>query len=124
MTILNAHQIADFEAEVGHKFPTVYKQLLETIGYGSDAKNRYIVYKPTQIAADYEHHFEDAADLFNKYFPIGCNELKQEIWLADMETGMVASIWHETHPDDYPDEEWLTSDIWLHAYFLGVNEQQ
>jgi hypothetical protein len=70
------------------------------------------IYHPLEIAEPYEFHFENDCDLFGRHFPIGCHQREQTIWLVDVGTGRVASIYHETHPDDYADEEWLDAQEW------------
>jgi hypothetical protein len=51
--------------------------------------------------------------LFHPYFPFGCNNGKQELWVIDAAAERAASIWHETHPADWPEEEWLDYHEWI-----------
>ena len=36
--------------------------------------------------------------------------------MIDAKSEMAASIWHETVPDDWPDEEWLSYEDWIMKY--------
>ena len=51
--------------------------------------------------------------LYSKYFPIGCNNKTQELWIIDVPRDKIASIWHETHEDDWPEETWLEYEEWI-----------
>jgi hypothetical protein len=57
--------------------------------------------------------------LFAPYFPFGCDNNRQELWIIDAEQEMAASIPHDVHPDDWPEEEWLAYDVWR-ARFLEL----
>ncbi len=99
---LSHSQIDACEKHLGYPLPQLYRRLLMGIGPGrhGDAE----LYHPEDIAALYAHHFEAPDQLFEVYFPFGCNHLTQDIWLIRTLDMTVASIGHETHPDDYPDE--------------------
>ncbi len=111
MAILSSSELASLERDLGHPFPPIYRDLLRSLGNGRHSSD-VTVYHPSEICELYSHHFESDGDLFNRYFPFGCNEAEQAIWLVDVRSGYVATIDHETHPDDYPDEGWLKSDEW------------
>ena len=100
---------------LGHDLPGLYRNVLIEEGFGEFDDFR--IYHPSEIVGLYEHHFEDSADLFSRWFPFGCNERLQEIWVIDPKSETAASIWHETHPDDYEEEEWLPYEVWIDRYF-------
>lgn len=104
-------ELDTIENEMAYVLPGLYRKLLVEIGSGEH--DDIEIYDPLQIKALYQFHFEDSEELFNKYFPFGCNNRTQEIWLIRMGDESVASIWHETHPDDYPDEHWVAYEEWL-----------
>ena len=110
-TVTKPADIAALEASLGHPLPDVYRDLLTSVGFGRLDDGR-TVYHPNEIADLYAHHFEGDDDLFNLYFPIGCDESEQTIWLVDVSLGKVATIYHDTHPDDYSDENWLPPQQW------------
>lgn len=112
MTPLTSTEISSCEFAITHSLPGVYRDLLQRVGHGA-TDSGLIVYHPSEIYELYRHHFESAGELYLRYFPIGCDEAEQTIWLVDVASGRVASIWHETHPDDYPEEDWLEPDDWL-----------
>ena len=110
MTRVKNTEIDPIECEIGHKLPALYRKLLVEEGCGTFGNSE--IYDPRCISEIYSHHFEDQNDLFIRYFPFGCNNETQEIWLILVHEEKAASIWHETHPDDYADEEWLDYEFW------------
>lgn len=110
-TVIEPADIPALEASLGHPLPDAYRDLLTSFGFGRLDDGR-TVYHPSEIADLYSHHFEGDDDLFNCYFPIGCDESEQTIWLVDVASGNVATIYHDTHPDDYPDEDWMVQRQW------------
>lgn len=104
-------ELDTIENELAHVLPGLYRKLLVEIGFGEHGDIE--IYNPLQIRELYQFHFDDTEELFNKYFPFGCNNRSQEIWLIRVEDETVASIWHETHPDDYPDQHWVAYEEWL-----------
>lgn len=111
MTPLSNAEIDELETALDHRLPGLYRKLLVEVGFGTRGDLR--IYHPSEIAQIYQYHFEDSADLFARWFPFGCDERRQEIWLIDPVTETAASIWHETHPDDYEDEDWLSYEDWI-----------
>jgi hypothetical protein len=57
--------------------------------------------------------FDDPAQLFSSYFPFGCNNATQEMWIIDGARELAASIWHETVPESWPEEQWLSYAEWV-----------
>lgn len=112
MTPLSPSEISTAESDIGHCLPSVYRDLLQRVGHGR-AVDGTTVYHPSDIAELYGHHFESEGDLYARYFPIGCNETEQTIWLFDVPSERVATIYHDTHPDDYEDEDWMAPEDWL-----------
>jgi hypothetical protein len=74
------------------------------------------IYHPLAVRELYEPFFDDPRQLFNPYFPFGCQNTKQEMWIIDASIEKAASIWHETVPDDWPEEEWLDYETWIARY--------
>ena len=99
------------ESELQLKLPGLYRKLLVEIGHGNAGDIE--IYHPKEIQQLYEFHFEVPSDLSRVYFPFGCNNRTQELWLIDISKETAATIWHETHPDDYPDERWLSYEFWV-----------
>jgi hypothetical protein len=93
------------------KLPGLYRKLLVELGHGGFNHGQEI-YHPSQVQGLYESFFY-GPELFNPYFPFGCDNKKQEIWVIYASTERAASIWHETVPDDWDDEEWLQYDLWI-----------
>lgn len=63
-----------------------------------------------------EQFFDDPKMLYAPYFPFGGDNSNQELWVIDADQEMAASIWHETVPDDWEEEEWLSYDAWICRY--------
>jgi hypothetical protein len=109
-------EIEEIERALGHKLPGLYHRLLFEIGpgrVGSAAK----IYHPLTVRELYEPFFDDPGQLFNPYFPFGCQNKLQELWVIDAAQEKAASIWYETVPEDWPDEEWLPYESWIARYF-------
>jgi hypothetical protein len=119
MQVLNAAEIDAAEATLGARLPTLYRQLLGEIGHGrhGDAE----IYHPAGIRELWESFFEGPGQLFAPYFPFGCDNRLQEVWVIDAAAERAAAIWHETVPDDWPDEQWLGYDAWRQQY-LGMGQ--
>ena len=115
MTKLDQNEIDQAEQSLGHKLPGLYHKLLVEIGYGI-LNPEAEVYHPAEVWELYEPFFEEPEQLFNPYFPFGNNPQTQEIWIIDGDGKRAASIWHETVPEDWPEEEWLTYEQWLQKY--------
>lgn len=110
MIPLSQLQIDDLEQRLGIKLPGLYRKILVIEGYGT--RGEFEIYHPTEIREHYQYHFDNPEDLFEKWFPFGCNNGTQEIWIIDPATETAAAISHETNPDDYGDEEWLDYAEW------------
>ena len=111
LTPLTNAEIDRLEEALGQQIPGLYRKLLVEEGFGSSGDLR--IHHPSEIAQIYKYHFDDPADLYTRWFPFGCNERLQEIWLIDPQTETAASIWHETNPDDYEEEQWVSFDDWI-----------
>ena len=112
MEKLSESEIDDLERTLGLRVPGLYRKLLIELGWGAMA-NRCEVYHPSHVWQLYEPFFDDPTQLFTLYFPFGCNNVKQEVWVIDSPRELAASIWHETVPDDWPEERWLQYDEWV-----------
>jgi len=108
-------EIEEIEGLLGHKLPGLYHRLLFEIGHGRITAEAEI-YHPSVIRELYEPFFDDPGQLFNPYFPFGCQNRKQELWVINAATETAASIWHETVPDNWPEEEWLSYEHWIAKY--------
>jgi len=124
MKKLTNQEIAEIEKALGLPLPGLYRKLLSEVGYGRygqrlDCKwnTTKELYHPSVVRDLYASFFDDPALLFHPYFPFGCNNEKQELWIIDSVAERAASIWHETVPDDWPEEEWLGYDNWVERFF-------
>jgi hypothetical protein len=115
MPPLSNPEIHDIERNLGHKLPGLYHRLLFEIGpgrFGTAAE----IYHPLTVRELYEPFFDDPGQLFRQYFPFGCQNKLQELWIIDAAAEKAASIWHETVPDDWSEEEWLPYESWIERY--------
>jgi hypothetical protein len=115
MVRLTNPAIDDIEDALSDTLPGLYRNLLVEEGYGafgSDAE----IYHPLHISDMYGSFFEDPMQLFNSYVPFGYNSRTQELWVINPKIEVAASIWHETVPEDWVDEEWLPYDEWVMRY--------
>jgi hypothetical protein len=108
------------EMTLGVRLPALYREILVELGLGAFDKRE--IYHPLAVRDLYEPFFDDPTQLFAPYFPIGCDNRTQELWIIDATTNRAASIWHETVPEDWPDEEWLDFDQWRHKYIAQLSE--
>lgn len=111
MHIFTPAEIDAVQAALGRDIPALYRRLLTERGHGREGDIE--IYHPLRIRALYEPFFDDPSQLFSAYFPFGCNNRTQEIWIIDLRSGKAASIWHETVPEDWPEEEWHTCEVWI-----------
>lgn len=111
MQTLTNVAIDEIESELGFGLPRLYRKLLVEIGHGEFGDIE--IYHPQEIHKLYEFHFDNPADLFSVYFPFGCNNRTQEICLINLLKDAAANVWHETHPESYPDERWLPYEQWI-----------
>lgn len=112
MTRLGNAEIDAIERALGCRLPGLYCKLLVEEGYGPLGDSAEI-YHPAEVRKLYEPFFDDPARLFDPYFPFGCQNATQELWVIDASTERAASISHETVPDDWPGEEWLPYERWI-----------
>ncbi len=119
MIKLTQVQIETIERELGVKLAAFHRQLLMDLGVGelvgspkSEWNGSQEIYHPESIRSLFEEFFEDPSMIFSRYVPIGCDNGTQEIWVIDQERSMAASISHETVPDDWPEEEWVSCEQW------------
>jgi hypothetical protein len=127
MTKLTAKQIDDIESLLGISLPAAYRQILIDVGYGefggvpaSVSKSTKEIYHPDTIHELYEPFFDDPGQLFSPYVPFGCNNDSQEIWAINLDKDVVASISHETVPEDWPEEQWVSFDQWAAKNLDGL----
>ncbi len=120
MTPLTNAEIDAIESCLGVQLPGLYRKVLVEIGHGTygqraDAKwnTSKEFYHPDSVAELYQDFFDDPSMLFTRYFPFGCDNDKQEVWIVDANKEKAASIWHETHPDDWEEEQWMEYADWI-----------
>ncbi len=123
MQKLTNEAVTEIEQTLGVTLPGLHRKLLVEIGfgkYGQMADCRWNttkeLYHPAAIRDLYASFFEDPEVLFSPYFPFGCNNQRQDLWIIDSARELAASIAHDTHPDDWPDEEWLSYEDWVIKY--------
>ncbi|MDH5325477.1 MAG: SMI1/KNR4 family protein [Gammaproteobacteria bacterium] len=116
MKTLSNAEIDNVESKQRVTLPRFYRKLLLEEGYGQTEDQKEI-YHPSEINELYELKFDDESLLYNKYFPIGCNNRTQELWIIDVTNDKIASIWHETHEDDWPNENWSEYEVWIENNF-------
>ena len=119
MIKLTQTNVDEAEKSLGHKLPDLYRKLLMEVGYGI-LNQATEIYHPAEIRELYEPFFEDPEQLFYPYFPFGNNPQSQELWIINADTKLAASIWHETVPEDWPEEEWIPYEQWLQQYLEPV----
>src|SRR5262245_46312982 len=110
MPTMTPAEIDAAEAAVGVRLPNLYRQLLAEVGHGRNGDRE--IYHPATVRELYEPFFDHPAQLFAPYFPFGCDNRLQELWIIDASADLAASIWHETVPDDWLDEHWMECDVW------------
>jgi len=103
------------EQSLGVTLPGLYRRLLTELGPGRIGSSAEL-YHPSHVRELYEPFFDDPSQLFQPYFPFGCENGKQELWVIDSATERAASIWHETVLDDWPDEDWLPYEEWVQRH--------
>jgi hypothetical protein len=123
MQRLTNEAITEIEHSLGLSLPGLYRKLLLELGFGkfgqrpeSKLNTTKELYHPAALRDLYSSFFDDPAVLFSPYFPFGCNNERQELWIIDSVRELAASIAHDTHPDDWPDEEWLSYEDWVIKY--------
>jgi hypothetical protein len=120
---LTNSEVTRAEGRLGIALPGLYRKLLVEIGHGIYGQKKECpsnttkeIYHPESVRKLYEAFFEDQSALFSPYFPFGCDNEKQELWIIDATREKAASIWHETHPDDWSEERWMSYEDWVAAY--------
>jgi hypothetical protein len=91
---------------------------LTAVGYGRHGNCE--IYHPTAVRGLYEPFFDNPAELFAPYFPFGCDNLRQDLWIIDAAAERATSVWHETVPDDWREERWLPYDEWQRKYIANA----
>src|SRR5438874_2326425 len=92
MSALSNSEIDAIERELGMTLPGLYHRLLFEIGPGKFGDVQ--IYHPNEVRELYEPFFDDPRQLFSPYFPFGCHNRKQELWVIDAASETAASIWH------------------------------
>lgn len=119
MPTMSHEEVDLIERSFGVPLPNLWRRLLIQVGPGAIGSTAEL-YHPLRARELFEPFFDDPAQLFHPYFPFGCHNHKQEIWVIDAMAERAASIWHETVPDDWPDERWLDYDEWVRRHWDEV----
>lgn len=110
MQVLTDLELDKIEFDIGYKLPKLFRKLLLEIGFGQ--KNNIQIYHPSEIYGLYNSFFEDPSQLFRDYFPFGCNNQTQSLLIIDPRVEKVSIIGHETVPEDWDEELWVSYDKW------------
>lgn len=79
MKPLTPLELDALEARLQRPIPAAYRELLTHTGAGEHGDVQ--VYHPLEIEEAYQYHFEEPEELFNTYFPFGCNQRSQAfVW--------------------------------------------
>ena len=123
MTRLTNAEIDAIESRLGVRLPGLYRKLLVEVGHGAfgqraDAEwnTSKELYHPDDVAGLYCDFFDDHSVLFSRYFPFGCDNDKQEVWVIDAAQEKAAGISHETHPNDWNEGPWVEYADWITAH--------
>jgi hypothetical protein len=122
MEPLTISQIEALETSLGVSLPGLYRKLLVEVGHGKTESGKQI-YHPAEIWPLYEPFFDDPSQIFHPYFPFGCDNHLQDLWVIDGERKLAASISHETVPDDWPEEDWLDYGAWVTKYCPDLDSE-
>ncbi len=119
LTVLTSAEIDAIESRLQVRLPSLYRDLLAQKGYGLFGQEPDVkwntskeIYHPESIAELYRDLFDDPSVLLSRYFPFGCDNDRQEVWVIDNINEKIANISHETHPDDWCDESWFDYGDW------------
>ena len=119
MKKLTNSEISEIEIRIGIELPGLYRKLLVEVGYGefretdTSFNTKKEIYHPEKVRELYEPFFDDPNELFDPYFPFGCNNETQDLWIIEGKKEKAAAIPHETVPEDWVDEEWLSYEDWI-----------
>jgi hypothetical protein len=107
MHMTSANELHAFETEHGVRIPSRLSAFL--INRGPGIYGEVEIHAPQDVLLRYHDFFDNPRDLITRYFPFGCNNRTQEMWVLDLSRSVacVAKIWHETVPDDWAEEEWV-----------------
>jgi hypothetical protein len=108
MAAYTPQEINVFEHDNRVKLPDRLCSFLRVHGPGH---YEYIeIYSLDQIYGIYADFFDDPTEIFSRWLPFGCNNNTQELWVLDLSTSSpkFAKIWHETVPDAWDDENWVS----------------
>ena len=122
METLTNPEIDELEKAMGTSLPGLYRKLLVEIGHGDTASGKEI-YHPAEIRDLCEQLFDDPSEMFNQYFPFGCDNSSHEIWVIDGRRELAASISSETVPEDWPGEAWLDYADWVTNFIPNLDSE-
>ena len=115
MPRITISEVSSIENQLGRALPELYRKLLVEFGHGCVGLDAEI-YHPLEVRDLYEPFLDDPTQLFNPFFPFGCDNQNQELWIIDADSDRAASIWHETHPDDWPEGRWISYSQWIDEF--------
>ena len=85
--------------------PPALREFLHAKGAGTYGNVK--IYQPEQVDGLYREFFDDPSELFTVYLPFGERTHEQEMLIYRITDNTYASIWHETVPDAWSEEDWL-----------------
>jgi hypothetical protein len=108
MAAYTPEEINAFEHDNRVKLPDRLSSFLRVHGPGHYGDIE--IYPLDQIYGIYEDFFDDPSQIFRQWLPFGCNNKTQEMWVLDLSASSpeFARIWHETVPDAWDDENWVS----------------
>jgi hypothetical protein len=101
-------QLNELEARGGFVLPGALRDFL--VAEGAGRYGNVEIYAPETVDALYRDFFDDPSELFRLYIPFGETKQEQEMLVYRVSDGTSAKIWHETVPDDWPEEDWAPFD--------------
>ncbi|MEM7791540.1 MAG: SMI1/KNR4 family protein [Verrucomicrobiota bacterium] len=119
MKKLTNSEISEIETQTGIVLPGLYRKLLVEVGYGefgetdNSFNTKKKIYHPEKVRELYEPFFDDPNELFDPYFPFGYNIETLDLWIIEGKKEKSAVISHETVPEDWVNEEWLSYEYWI-----------
>ena len=102
-------EVEVFEARHRLVLPDPYRQFLLAPGpcKVEFPDRREISFHRLEEVVGFEDFFDDPAQIYREFFPIGTDEQLQEIYalsLAEPTRGLVSRFWHDTVPDDWSED--------------------
>jgi hypothetical protein len=104
MRTYTLEELTAFESQNDVALPQPLRHFL--LSHGAGAHRNAMIYEPEKVQPLYAEFFDDPSELFRTYLPFGEHTAEQVMLVYRITDGKYASIWHETVPEDWPEEEW------------------